>query len=62
MQAIVHTTWAAQLLRPVPAALLRVLDDWSHRVAQRRAQERQRKAKLPKAAPRIAYHLKPWRD
>lgn len=56
MMAVIH--W-------LPQSLLRVLDGWSHRVAQRRAEERQRKwlARRAEVAPAPAvYHLKPWRD
>lgn len=56
------------VLHWLPQGLVRALDGWSYRVAQRRAQERQRKwlarrAKPAEAAPAPAvYHLKPWRD
>ena len=59
MTAVVHF---------LPQPLLRVLDAWSHRIAQRRARERQRKwlarvAKPVVAAPTLAeYRLRPWRD
>ena len=64
----VHTnTLVSQVLHALPGPLLNLLDAWSHRVARRRAQQRQQKwlqrkaAKTP-AAPVAAYHLKPWRD
>ena len=55
------------VLHLLPQALRRVLDGWSHRVAQRRARERQRKwlarTVKPAAAPAPqVYHQKPWRD
>ena len=59
MTAVIHI---------LPQPLLRVLDAWSHRVARRRAQERQRKwlartAKPAAAAPSPSeYRLRPWRD
>lgn len=40
MTALARTTWVTHALRLLPAAVLRALDDWSHRVAQRRAQQR----------------------
>ena len=49
----------------LPGWVLRTLDGWSHRVAQRRAQERQRKwlaRRAPAAQAAQVYHLKPWRD
>ncbi|MEJ8835470.1 hypothetical protein [Ramlibacter sp. AN1133] len=60
---------ASQLVRSLPAPVLRALDAWSHRVARRRALKRQQKWQRQKAAkaaaaaaPAAAYHLKPWRD
>jgi hypothetical protein len=53
------------VLHWLPRWLLRMLDGWSHRVAQRRARERQRRwlARTAKpAAEPVVYHLKPWRD
>ena len=41
MAVVVRTTWVGLLLRSLPGPLLRQLDAWSHRVAQRRARERQ---------------------
>ncbi|HEY8359304.1 MAG TPA: hypothetical protein VIL30_17785 [Ramlibacter sp.] len=41
MPGIVRTTWVGTLLRVVPAPVLRLLDAWSYRVAQRRALQRQ---------------------
>lgn len=40
MSAVVRTTWVAIVLRALPGPLLRLLDGWSHRRAQRRARER----------------------
>lgn len=58
---------ASQLVRSLPAPVLRALDAWSFRVARRRALKRQQKWQQQKAAkaaaaPAAAYHLKPWRD
>jgi len=56
------------VIRSLPAPVLRALDAWSHRVARRRALERQRRWQLQKAAAQAVpaatavYHLKPWRD
>jgi hypothetical protein len=55
------------VLHWLPQGLLRALDAWSHRVARRRAQERQRRwlartAKPVQPAAATVYHLKPWRD
>ena len=56
------------VLHWLPQWLLRALDAWSHRVAQRRARERQRRWLARRAKPAQApvapavYHLKPWRD
>jgi hypothetical protein len=51
----------------LPQWVLHTLDGWSHRVALRRAQERQRKwlARTGRGLPApsaTVYHLKPWRD
>ena len=40
MAAVVHTSWLTPLLRRLPRRLLAQLDNWSHRVAMRRAQQR----------------------
>lgn len=58
---------AHQLVRSLPAPVLRALDAWSHRVARRRALQRQQKWQRQKAAQAATaatavYHLKPWRD
>lgn len=57
-------------LRLVPGPLLRQLDAWSHRQAQRRQLQRQeawQARKAPAAAPElpvafVAYKMKHWRD
>lgn len=41
MAVVVRTSWIGLLLRGLPGPLLRQLDAWSHRVALRRARERQ---------------------
>jgi len=41
MDAVVRTTWVATLLRVLPGPVLRLLDGWSYRRAQRRARERE---------------------
>ena len=52
-----------QVVRNLPAPVLRALDAWSHRVARARALKRQRKWQQQKAAAHdAAYHLTPWRD
>lgn len=67
MGAAVHGSLVSQLLQVLPGPLLSVLDAWSHRVARRRAQQRQQKW-LRRQAGRgaqpqpVRYHLKPWRD
>ena len=68
MTAVVHPTLVSQVVRHLPAPLLRALDAWSYRVARRRAELRQRRwaerqaaaAKAPEAP--INYQLTPWRD
>lgn len=40
MSALARTSWVSQVLHLLPAPLLRALDAWSHRVAQRRLEER----------------------
>lgn len=67
MLATVQPTLIGQLLRHLPRPLLKALDAWSHRIALRRAEERQRKWAERKAAtaaaqPAMPYQLKPWRD
>jgi hypothetical protein len=41
MGAAVHTGLVTQVLQALPRPLLSVLDAWSHRVALRRARQRQ---------------------
>lgn len=68
--AAIHTDRVSQLVRQLPAPLLKWLDAWSHRVARRRAQQRmlkwQQRQAAAKAQPAfvlgVPYHLKPWRD
>jgi len=72
MTASLHATLLALVtaaLRRLPAPVRRALDAWSHRVARRRALERQRAWQRRKAAAATpvpvtgeAYHLQPWRD
>jgi hypothetical protein len=70
MATAVQTTLVSSLVQQLPGPLLRALDAWSHRIARRRAEERQRlwlQRKARAAAPQQApapevYHLKPWRD
>jgi hypothetical protein len=65
--AAVHTSLVSQVLQVLPGPLLSVLDAWSHRIALRRAQQRQQKWLRRQARPAeqpepVRYHLKPWRD
>ena len=70
MTASLHSSLillAHQVVRSLPAPVLRALDAWSHRVARRRALKRQQKWQRRKAAAAAGsasavYHLKPWRD
>lgn len=68
MASTVQASLVAQLVQLLPSPLLRVLDGWSHRVAQRRARARQRQwlqaqaQAAPAADASVKYHLKPWRD
>ena len=66
MGAIVSSSLVSQILRFLPAPVLRVLDAWSQRVARRRWEQRQRKWQQRKLAGATdgpaSYHLKPWRD
>lgn len=61
-----YTALVSQLLHLLPVSVLGMLDAWSHRVAQRRALERQRKWLERKAPPAAVaetkYQLRPWRD
>lgn len=43
MTATVHATWVSQVVRHLPASLVKVLDAWSRRVARQRAQQRRQK-------------------
>lgn len=66
MGAAVQTSVVSTLVQQLPRPLLRLLDAWSHRVARRRAEERQRRWLQRKAVAQQTagevYHLKPWRD
>ena len=67
MAAAVHSSLVSQVLHALPRPLLGLLDAWSHRIALRRAQQRQQKWQRRQAAPvprpePARYHLKPWRD
>ena len=50
MNPVLHPSTVSRLVRVLPAALVKVLDAWSYRVAQRRAQQRQRQWLARKAA------------
>lgn len=43
MTSTVYGSLAVRLVRAMPAPLLRALDAWSHRLARRRYEARQRK-------------------
>lgn len=43
MTSTVYGSLAGRLVRAMPAPLLRALDAWSHRLARRRYEARQRK-------------------
>lgn len=66
MGTAVHTSVVSSLVQQLPGPLLRALDAWSHRIARRRAEERQRlwlqREAAAKAPAQEVYHLKPWRD
>lgn len=50
MNMVLQPSSISRLLRHLPASLVKVLDAWSYKVAQRRAQQRQRKWLARKAA------------
>lgn len=50
MAPVLHPSRVAQVVRFLPAALVKVLDAWSYRMARRRAQQRQRQWLARKAA------------
>lgn len=60
MTALARTTWVTQALRLLPAPVLRALDAWSHRVAQRRAQQRREQwlQRRAASAATLAYKAK----
>ena len=67
MATVAQPSVISQVVRALPAPMLALLDSWSHRVARRRAEQRQRLwlkngagPVTPPAAP--AYRLQPWRD
>ena len=66
MGASVQSSLVSQVIQFLPGSILGVLDAWSHRVARRRARQRQQKwlqrKAAPTAEPAMQYHLKPWRD
>jgi hypothetical protein len=67
MGALLVPGLVSSLIGHLPAPLLRLLDDWSHRRALQRAAQRRQKWLRARSAPavppsRIAYRLKPWRD
>jgi hypothetical protein len=68
MGSLVHTTWLAQVLKQLPAPLVRALDAWSEGVARRKSQQRRRSwearktAKARAARPPAPYRPQPWRD
>ena len=52
-------------IRLLPGPLVTLLDAWSHRVARRRARQRQQlwsQRAAPAAPVEAKYKLKPWRD
>ncbi|MBC5763841.1 hypothetical protein [Ramlibacter albus] len=51
MAALARTSWVGLLLTRLPRPLVRVLDEWSYRVAQQRA-ERRRAAVMKRQAAR----------
>ncbi|MBE7367623.1 hypothetical protein [Ramlibacter pallidus] len=67
MAAAAQHSLISQAVRALPGPLLSLLDHWSHRVAQRRAAQRQRLWLQEKAGPQTPaatppYRLQPWRD
>lgn len=64
MAASAYVHVVSQALRLMPSPILGALDNWSYRLAQRRAAKRRlaaRRATAPEPAP-VEYKLKPWRD
>ena len=66
MGATVQTSLVSQFVQVLPRPVLGLLDAWSHRVAQRRARQRQlqwqQRQATPAAQQEVKYHLRPWRD
>jgi hypothetical protein len=66
MVATIQTSLVSQVVQALPRPVLGLLDAWSHRVAQRRARQRQLQWQQRQAAPaaqqEVKYHLRPWRD
>lgn len=64
MTAIARTTWVTQTVRLIPTLLLRALDGWAQRQAQRRAQERRDAWMLRQAerAAELEFRFKPLGD
>ena len=66
MASTVQASLVGHIVGLLPSPLLRVLDGWSHRVAQRRALARQQKWLQRQAAPAapapVDYQQKPRRD
>jgi hypothetical protein len=65
MATIARPSLLSQALRLLPPRVLAALDDWSYRLARRRAERRRvaLDARKAKAAAIVAhYKLQPWRD
>jgi hypothetical protein len=64
MSSYVQTTRVTQVVRHLPAPLVKLLDAWSHRLAQRRAAQRRQKWLQRQAAPTatLDFHVKALGD
>lgn len=64
MSAIARTTWVTQAVRLLPSPLLRALDGWAHRQAQRRARQRRDQwlARQAQAAAGLDFRVKALGD
>jgi hypothetical protein len=62
MVAHAPRSWLTQALGLMPTRLLKALDAWSYRIAQKRAQQRRLAAQPRTQAAAVEYKLKPWRD